>query len=97
MSVTNVILSGGPLAGAILPVENATPDSVNPETGAGIGGTVLTLSYETTAIDPQTGNPVIVQTPCIYRVCTIQVTRIGGIPQSSGQAVYCGETYTPEV
>lgn len=80
---SQIILSGGPLAGAIISVDDAVADN------NGVPGTEIPLTHEVPAIDDN-GIPYIDEKPCVYRVVSLETKRIGGRAQSSGQAVYAG-------
>ncbi len=79
----NIILSGGPLAGDIIPIDDPIADT------NGEPGTVIDLTYDEARIN-DSGEPVLVSVPCSYRVTNLTTRRIGGRTVTSGQAVYCG-------
>lgn len=79
----NIALSGGPLAGDIIQVDDPVADS------NGEPGTTVLLTYDEARID-ENGAPVLVPVPCSYRVTSLTTRRINGRTVVSGQAVYCG-------
>ena len=84
--MTNLVLSAGPFGGDVYTHDGAVTADNN-----GVEGTVIDLSYDVAALDDE-GTPVAVPQGCFYRVASLTTKRIGGKVQTSGVAVYIGET-----